>query len=202
MASSFFLSSLPLFILLPKKVKFVKVSLSDVLVHLKPNLVLLIPIIAVSMYRSMDKVMIGFLKDSVELGYYENADKIVNLCIGVVTSLGVVMLPKSSNLIEKGEYKKNAELVKKSFLFCSYLCSALCFGIFSISDIFVDCFFGDSFEKTSLVLSILCFNTFLLAFSNIFKTQLLIPREKDIHYIICTIIGALINFIVNIFIGS
>ena len=49
-------------------------------------------------YTVLDKTMIGsFIEDKAEVGYYEQAQKIVKLCLTVVTSLGTVMVPRIAN---------------------------------------------------------------------------------------------------------
>ena len=67
MAISFLISSISLWLKLKKYVKFVKPSL--IVKHFFPNLILFIPILAMSIYRVMDKIMITALSNEVETGY-------------------------------------------------------------------------------------------------------------------------------------
>ena len=92
------LSQMYLFTILHKYVKFVKFSLIDVLSHIKGILVLFIPVVSFAVYRVMDKTMIGYFSSVTELGYYENAERIINIPISVITALGTVMLPRMSYL--------------------------------------------------------------------------------------------------------
>lgn len=50
----------------------------DIKPHLKPTLLLFIPTIAVSIYQTMDKIMIGAIDSESELAYYEYAEKITS----------------------------------------------------------------------------------------------------------------------------
>lgn len=193
-----FCGNIPLFLLLKKYVKFVKVDIKDILVHIKPNLILFIPALSVSVYRTMDKIMLGWLSTYSSVGYYENIDKIINICLGFITALGQVMLPKSANLVAKGKIDESNRLIVKSFKFSTLFCSALVFGLMSISDVFVPVFFGKEFMPSIDILMLLAPNLFLLAWGNVLKTQFLMPRGKDMAYIISTLLGAIINTIINI----
>ena len=80
--------------------------IKDLKKHLIPELVLFIPIIAVSLYTMMDKVMLGQISTMTQVGYYEGAGRILNIPMGVITALGTVMLPRMSNLAAKGKREK------------------------------------------------------------------------------------------------
>ena len=47
--------------------------------HLKPCAILFLPVIAVSLYHIMDKIMLGSMSTMRESGFYENTEKIVNI---------------------------------------------------------------------------------------------------------------------------
>lgn len=190
--------NIPLILLLRKYVRLVKVDIRDVLAHVKPNLVLFIPVLSVSVYRTMDKVMLGWMSTYRDVGYYENADKIINICLGFITALGQVMLPKSANLVENGKVGESNKLIVKSFNFSSLFCSAIVFGLIGIADKLVPIFFGNEFLPSIMILSLLAPNLFLLAWGNVLKTQFLMPRGKDKAYIMATLTGAFVNVIVNI----
>lgn len=60
-------------------------------IHIKPMLILIIPSFAVRLYKYMDKIMIGSISTKDQLGFYENAEKVINILITVITSFGTVM---------------------------------------------------------------------------------------------------------------
>ena len=55
---------------------------------------------ATTIYTNLDTVMLGFLKTDADVGYYNAAVKIKNVLLGVVTSLGTVLLPRASYYVE------------------------------------------------------------------------------------------------------
>ena len=203
MSTTTVLSQIILWTLLKKEIKFHKFNIKEVIKHIKPNVLLFIPVIAVSIYKIMDKIMIGNISNIEEVGLYENAEKIINVPIALITALGTVMLPRMSNIIEKGENKKANEYIKKSIEFVMFMSIPMCLGLISIASKFAPLYYGEFFEKTGILIILLSTTIPFIAFANVIRTQYIIPREKDNIYIKSVILGAIINFIANlIFIPS
>ncbi len=82
--------------------------------HLKATIGLFIPQIAIQIYTLLDKVMIGvIIDDKSEVGYYDQAQKIIKILLTVVTSLGTVMIPRMANTFANGDMKQIKEYMKK-----------------------------------------------------------------------------------------
>ncbi len=80
-------------VFLSKYVDFVKPSFKEMRRHIRPKLVLFISVIAITLYHRMNKVMLGVLSNSVQNGYYESIERIINAPMGIITALGTAMLP-------------------------------------------------------------------------------------------------------------
>ena len=162
--------------------------------HLKPILILFIPIFSYSIYRVMDKTMIGYFSNVFELGNYESAEKIINIPISLVTALGTVMMPYMA--------KKKEEDIKKDimpvFELMFFIIIPIIIGMNMISDDFTNLFFGTEFSKTSNIMRFLSITILFISIANVIRTNYLIPCKKDKIYVISTIIGAIANFIINI----
>ena len=188
------ISQLYLWIYLRQEISNVKVGLNDIIRHLKPCLVLFIPVISYSIYRVMDKTMIGLMAGTIELGNYESAEKIINIPISFVTALGTVMLPHMA--------KHNIETIKKtiyeSFELTFFMITPMIIGLILISSDFSIIFFGNEFIKTGMIIKILSITILFSGISNVIRTNYLIPLKKDNIYVISTIIGALVNLMCNI----
>lgn len=198
MAIGFLISEGSLLLYINRFVTYKRVGLSSVLQHFKPNVVLFVPVLAVSVYRTMDRIMLKELSTYAQVGFYTNAEKIINICLSFITALGQVMLPKMSNLIAKGNDSSFFDLIRKSLKFVSALTIAMSFGIYSIADIFVPIFFGTGYEPCINILKLLAINLPLLAWGNVIKTQYLIPKEADYIYIKAVSLGLIVNLIINL----
>lgn len=197
MAGGNLLSSLSLWICLPKYIKFTKPYLKSIVNHIKPNVVLFIPVVSLALFHYMDKVMLGSYSTMDELGYYSNADKVINIPMGLITGLGTVMLPRISSLSAENNWKSINDYIGNSIVFSMWISSAMCFGIMAVVKDFVPLFFGDGFEKCIDLLLILAPVILIKSWSHVFRMQFLIPLGKDKEFNISVIIAALINIIFN-----
>ena len=198
MSSMTCLSQLILWFYIFKRINIVKIKFKDVLQHIKPNIVLFIPVLAVSLYKIMDKIMLGSLTTVSEVGFYENAEKIVNIPIAIITALGTVMLPRMSNLIAKGEKKQAKEYILKSVYFVMFLSYPMCAGLIGVGYNFATFFFGLEFQKTGILIMLLAITLPFISFANVLRTQYLIPKEMDKVYIKSVFLGAVVNLIMNL----
>lgn len=197
LAGSTLFSNIILFSFLHKYVRFVKVGRRDIFKHFKPNLVMFLPVIAVSIYKIMDKIMLGILSTVTEVGYYENAEKITQVPIAIITALGTVMLPRVSNMLSNNKEEEVKKIIGKTMPFILFLAFPMVFGICAVSKDFSLIFFGNEFEKCGLLIQLLSITIIFLSWGNVIRTQYLIPKEKDKEYVISAFLGAIVNFIMN-----
>lgn len=192
------LSQLFLWGFLRKYISFAKVSINDVIRHIKPNLVLFIPVIAISIYTIMDRVMLGAMSTMTEVGYYENSNKLTAIPAMAITSLGTVMLPRMSNMIANGKKSEAMKYIQKSLIISVILSSSMAFGLSAVSKEFVPIFYGSGFEKCASVISILVLSSIFMSWANVIRTQYLIPNHQDKIYIVSVFLGAFVNVIINL----
>lgn len=122
-------------------------KLRDLRRHVLPELILFVPIIAVSLYTMMDKVMLGAMSTMNQVGFYEGASKILNIPLGVITALGTVMLPRMSNLAAKRKVRESGKYIYNSMIFAMFLASGMMFGIAGIAEDFVPLFLGEEYSS-------------------------------------------------------
>lgn len=189
------ISQIYLWTWLKKYISFEKIKKHDVLKHIKPCLILFIPVIAYSIYRIMDKTMLGLFSGTTVLGYYENAEKVINIPISIITALGTVMLPSVSK--EKNSKVIN-EKIFSSFKLILCLVVPMIIGLCVIAEDFSLIFFGEEFINSAGIIQMLSITILFSAIANVIRTNYLIPSGKDKIYVISTIIGAVINFIINL----
>lgn len=198
LAGSTLLSNIVLFSFLRKYIKFAKINKVDVLKHLKPNLVLFLPVIAVSIYKIMDKIMLGMMASVTEVGYYESAEKIINVPIAIITAVGTVMLPRISNMISNDQEEQVKQILNRTMPLVMCLSLAMMLGLMAIAEDFAIIYFGQAFTKSGVLIQLLSITIIFLSWGNVIRTQYLIPKERDKDYIISAFLGAIVNFIMNI----
>lgn len=191
-------SQLYLWAYLKKFVDYVPSPISEVKNDIKSILLLFIPVLAYSIYKVMDKIMLGYLSTYEQVGFYENAYKINNIPIGLITAIGNVMLPRMTSLVASNKKQESVKYIENSFYVINFIASALIFGIAGISQNFVVVYYGSEFSYCSSLIICLNWSVFFISWANIMRTQYLIPNKKDKIYIISTIMGAVVNLIINL----
>ncbi len=195
----FFISQAVSMPVLMSRVRFVKPDFNGVIFHIRPNLVLFLPTVAVSLYKTMDKIMLGYMSSETELGYYHSSEKIIMVPLALITALGTVMLPRMSNMVSnRADKARIREVFNRSIMFAMFLSTSLCMGIMTVSKEFVALYFGEGFEKCRMLFLIILPSCIFLAFANVIRTQYLLPQKKDRLFIISLFSGAFINLTVNL----
>lgn len=193
-----FLSNSILWLKIKKYISFKKVSFSEVVKHIKPNLLLFIPIIAINVYKMMDKTMLGLISDYDYVGYYDNSEKILNIPSSLISAIGSVMLPRITNLIANNESEKEQAYFDKTLIFTAFFSSLMCFGVMGVSKEFVLWYLGDDFLYCSRILMVIMPSSLFLALANVVRTQIIIPHKKDKIYVWSVCLGAAVNLVFNI----
>jgi len=183
---------------LKKHTSIVKPTWNGIKPHIKPILILFIPVIATSVYNIMDKIMLGAMTDKVQLGFYENSEKIIFIPMGFIIAFNGVMIPRMSNLGAKKDKSAQNRLTLISMKYVMILAFAMMFGIAGIANGFAPLFFGEEFRNCGVLITCLCAVIPFLAFSNLIAAQYLVPNSKDKLYTISTVAGAVINIIANL----
>ena len=195
-AVSMLLSTIALWPYTRKEVRYHLPKAQDVLKHVKSNMVMFVPVIAVSIYKYMDKLMLGDFS-KIETGYYENAEKIITVALGFITAFGNVMLPRMSNMVVRKDVTRARQTIATSMRFVLGLSCALAFGMAAVAPEFVGLYFGKGFEPCIIIMIALAPTMIFQSWANVIRTQYLISFKHDNVYVCSVIFGALTNFVVN-----
>lgn len=195
MACSMLFGYLSMWLHLGKVVNFKKVSFKKVLGHLKPNAILVIPVFAISIYRQMDKIMLGSISTLAETGLYENAEKVIYALCGFITAFGTVMMPRISNMIAQG--KESFRYMVISMQFMMSLMFAMAFGLLAVAKPMAILLFGAEFAESGSLIAVLGFSLPMIGWANVIRSQFVIPKGRDYVYIVTVVTGAIINLCIN-----
>ncbi len=199
MGMSFLVSQLIMWIQVKKHVDLIGLHFSKIKEDIVPIIVLFVPIIAYTIYRLMDKIMLGSMTGSmVQVGWYENAEKIISIPVGLITALGVVMLPRMSYLTAVGKEDSTQSVIETSFIFASIIAFSTGFGLIGCGKRLALVFFGKEFDGCGDLIMLLACSIPFIAWANVIRTQFLIPKKKDSIYLLSTMTGAILNFCINI----
>ena len=195
---SFLLSCLAVWPFVLKTVSFVKPAWVGIKRHIKPNLLLFWPVIAVSLYNIMDKVMLGWFSENSEVAFYSCAEKIVTIPVTIILALDNVVMPRMSYIFANQDEQRVRELMSSVMLFAMFVSSAMMFGLAAIAEKFAPWFYGTAFTRCGWFIVLLTPTILFKGWAGALRTQFIIPTGRDTIYIISLTSGALINLILNI----
>ena len=197
MAGGMLINQLVMWYFLLKQIGITRVSMSDVIPHVKPMLKLFIPVIGLSIFQIMDKTMVDWLSDETNSGCYYNADRLMNIPLGVITAMSTVMLPRLAKEFHKKSCDVAVKLLTKSAELTISLACAVGFGIGAISFEFVPLFFGKEFNLCVVLILGLTPAIIVKSMEEYIRSQYLIPTRQDNIYIKAVFIAAGVNIIAN-----
>lgn len=198
LALSNFLGNLTFWFYVPRAVGFTNIKLRKLLLHLRASIALFIPQIAIQVYVLLSRTLLGVFTDTVEVGYYDNSQKLVKIALTVATAIGTVMMPKISNTVASGDMKKVKYYISNSFFFMSAISIPLTFGLLGIAKELSPWFFGKEFVGIETLVMVSSIIIVVISWSNVLGTQLLVPLNKLKQFTASVTLGAIVNLLLNL----
>lgn len=167
---------------------------------IKDSFFLFLPSISISIYMILDKTMLGYICNTTEVGYYEEAYKIVSLVTSVITSIAPVMLSRMSSLFTE----KNKEEIEKKISNVFELIALIGFpaigGLYTISSTFLPIYFGSEYSASVPIIYFLIPLVILVPTSSLLGSSYYVPSGNIKVISLFYASGAIVNFLGNIFI--
>lgn len=197
MIFSFLGNNILSFFLLQGKVKLILSGL-ELRKHLVPLIFILGTTLAASMYTDMDTVLLGFLSDNKTVGLYTAAVKLSKITLPLVTSMGVILMPK----IAKDFAEKNLIEVQKTldqtFRFLVFFAIPIVFGLALLAPEFIALFSGKEFLPATSSMRILSLLPLIIGFGHLFLFLVLVPSGRNREMFFCVIGGLVMSLILNV----
>ena len=193
-----FISQLCLMPYLIRRVKVIHPDFRCVISNLRSCLLLFLPVAAISVYTTIDKVMLGSMVGMDEAGFYTYADKIVSVFTAILVAFGSVMLPKMTSLFSEGKGNQAFDLLRLSMSGMQMLAWGISLGIIAISQELVPVFLGEQFIPSIIPLIVISLKLPFVAATNVLGNQYLIPLGKDKAYTASVFVGAAVNVAINV----
>lgn len=166
--------------------------------HLRPLLWLFAMAISIELYTVLDTTMLGFLQGDKAVGKYVAAVKVNKLANTIITSVGVILIPRLSYYVGNGEMKKLKVLTEKTYNFVFLLSVPAAVGLFSLSDSIIRLFSGSEFLSAGFTMKLLVPIVLFIPFSVVTNQQTFVPMGKESLILVSTLLGAVTNMIFNL----
>ena len=198
MSSSTLLSQISLWIPLKKYVIWTPVSIKNVMKHLKPSASFFLAKVAFQFYYNVSLTLLGGLSTMVNVGLFSNGYNLIAISGSIINALNTVMIPRMSHLFSKNDDDNMILVLEKIIHIQLYFSIAITFGIIAINGQMISWFYGPGFEQLNIIVPLLAIGLVFQILQTAVAAQYLIPRKEMKAYNGTVIIGAVINFILDI----
>ncbi|WP_165806390.1 flippase [Chitinophaga parva] len=173
-------------------------SFSRLRKHMKPLMYLFLANVAISLYILLDSVILGYVTDETEVGYYTAALRIVKIFLAIIGSLAIIMIPQISQLYKEGDHVKVQTLLSKSFRFIVSFGMPIVIGLMLLSKEIILLLAGQEYVPAIMTIMILSPLVLFIGLSNLFGMQVLTPTNNEKYLLVSVVTGSVISVSLNI----
>lgn len=166
--------------------------------HIKAVSVFFAMTCAATIYTHIDTVMLKFMVNDEEVGYYGAATKIKSILVSIITSLGVVLLPRVSYYIKNNMMDEFKKITKKSLNYVLLISCPLMVYFIIYAKQGVLFLSGNKYLNSVIPMQLIMPTIIMIGLTNILGIQILVPLGKESYVLISTVIGAGIDVIINL----
>ena len=166
--------------------------------HIKPVLQVFSFYIVTSVYLQLNPVLLGFIKGALAVGYFTAATKIMSVVMKLSSCLGVVMMPRTSNLIAEHKEEEFNKLIQKSYDFTIAISLPLTCGLLVAAPYIIKVLCGQEFIPATFASQIIAPIILMVGISNVMGIQVLYPKGMIKTVIHCCLIGAIVDLLLNV----
>ncbi len=147
-------TQLPKYVGMPKGES--KPDVHRIVYHIKGSLYLFLPQVASLFYLQVDKVMLKWLSgQTAQLSFYDNAEKMINIPLSIITVMSTVMMPRIANEFQKNNKDNIRNLLVKAGRYALLMTFPLMIGMFCIAQQLIPWYLGNEFLPTATAMMIL-----------------------------------------------
>ena len=165
--------------------------------HIKPALQVFVLNLITNLSLHLNSIMLGFLSGDEEVGYFTAGTKITHIGLTLISSLGIVLLPRCSNLIQNGDMAGFSSVIRKSLKVTLALSLPMIVGLSILAVPVTLIFCGNEYIPSIPVLYLNAPVILLVSLTNIMGMQVLYPMDRVNIVIASVSIGAAVNMILN-----
>ncbi|MCR5148733.1 MAG: flippase [Eubacterium sp.] len=186
------------FLNVKKYISFKKTCKYEFRPHFKAVAVFFAMSCATTIYTNLDAVMLGFMKGETEVGYYNASVKIKQILVGIVTSLGAVLLPRASYYVEHKMMDEFRRISKKAINFVVLFATPLMIYFMTFAPEGIYFLSGAEYRNAIVPMIIIMPTLLLIGLTNILGIEILVPLGRERVVLHSVIAGAVTDVILNV----
>ena len=149
-------------------------TMKEIIGTLKDGWSIFASTVAINLYTASNVVFLGFLTNTVTVGYFSGAKKIIDNITQLISPISQAVYPHISKLVTQSSKEVKPFLEKVLLILGGGTFIGSVF-IFIFADFIVKILLGNGYEQSVLLLRIMAFLPFIIAMSNVFGIQIMLP---------------------------
>ncbi len=180
--------------------KFVRLSIKGITLkpYFKQSFYLGSYSLLTSMYTTFNVMYLGFVSNTVEVGYYWAALTLYGILLGFFSAFTGAMMPRMSSLLFFGEKEAFKNLIQKSFNLVFTISFPLIFGSILLAPQIIGLLAGKGYEGAIFPMRIIMPLVLIVGIAQILAIQVILPMQKDKLILYGSLLGAFIGLTFNI----
>lgn len=165
--------------------------------HVRIGFIFLLPQLITIIYTNFDRVILLFFSNTQEVGYYDQSQKIIRMIVALLTSMGVVLMPRIAILRSEHKMKEIRRLVQMFLDLTLFISSLGVAYLVVVAPRFSTWFFGQLYAPVSQSLIVSSFIMILIPISLLVTNAILIPFRHEKKIVTASIFAVVVSLLVN-----
>ena len=153
--------------------------------------------LAASMYAESDTVLLGFLANKTTVGLYTAAGKLSKISIPIVTSMGVILMPRIAKSFADNNIDEIEGLLAQTFRFLVFCGVPITIGLSFLAPEFIMVFSGSKFLDATASMQVLALLPFVIGFAHMLLFLILLPAGRNREMFVSVLGGLITSLVLN-----
>lgn len=170
-------------------------SFDNVKQQLKDSWQIFASTIAINLYTASNIVFLGMLTNNVLVGYFSGAKKIIDNITALFSPISQAVYPHICKLVDESEARA-LQFIKKVLIVMGVGNFCLSLVLMFFAELIVRILLGSGYEDSIVMLRIMAFLPFIIALSNVFGIQTMLPFGMQSTFSKIIMCAAVLNTVI------
>lgn len=181
---------------LKHEIVFIKVGIRGIFSNIKEILELFLPVVAIQLYSVLNKIMLGFMSNTLQVGFFSQIYTVVNLAITLIYAFVAVLTPRIAFLYNSGDLTGVKHYTRVAIGNVYMMGLPMMIGSLSVGKLFVPIFFGVNYIKAIPIMYVMSLLFIIIGMGQLLGS-FLVAINRQCQYTIAVSITAIVNIIMN-----
>lgn len=168
--------------------------------HVMPIFILFLNTVAITIYCNSDSTMLGIFCNDYQVGIYNMSTKVYSIMKSLFSAILVAVLPRLVLYLGENQLKKYKEMLKRTFHIMLITIFPSIIGIFMLSRKIILIIGGEKYLESVAPLQMLSIALIFALVANFISMLVMIPQKLEKVVFNATLIGAIVNIFLNLFV--